>query len=145
EVRASRGESQELGAAVTPRPDSEADRLAVARGGVEKAGAAVEGRSTVGLDPAASGETGARGEPATGRDSEEAGESPAGEESSADTEKGSGAWTLSLTLVRFGREGDLSAVAPSTPRATKNRAERVDTPRSGLTEWYVNDERGLEQ
>ena len=51
-------------------------------------------------------------------------------------------WEWSLSLARYGRAGELQTVAPAEPAPSGNRVEYV---RDALTEWYVNDERGLEQ
>ena len=53
-----------------------------------------------------------------------------------------GAWQVGLTLVAFGRDGAMKDAAPAGVEARGNRAE---FHRGSLTEWYVNDERGLEQ
>jgi hypothetical protein len=55
-----------------------------------------------------------------------------------------GDWEVALTLTRFGRDGSLVEVPSARPSVTVGRAElRRDS--LGLTEWYVNDERGVEQ
>lgn len=51
-------------------------------------------------------------------------------------------WQLGLDLLRWGREGALETAEPELPRAETNRALYA---RRGLDEWYVNDERGVEQ
>ncbi len=51
-------------------------------------------------------------------------------------------WTLGLSLEAWGREGALSA-ALEGERVVDGR--RVEYRREGITEWYVNDQRGLEQ
>jgi RHS repeat-associated protein len=53
-----------------------------------------------------------------------------------------GAWSLELRLQSFGREGNLAPLDSVTPVAQANRLELV---RPELTEWYINDDRGLEQ
>ena len=53
-----------------------------------------------------------------------------------------GAWHVGLALVAVGRDGSLKEAAPAGVEAHGNRAE---LHRGSLTEWYVNDERGLEQ
>ena len=53
-----------------------------------------------------------------------------------------GEWRLSLRLAAAGREGDLVDVDDVAPTAALSRVEYI---RDGLTEWYINDERGLEQ
>ena len=52
------------------------------------------------------------------------------------------AWEWGLTLKGFGYEGAVQPVAPATLSV---EGDRVEYRRGGLTEWYVNDERGLEQ
>ena len=51
-------------------------------------------------------------------------------------------WTMPLTLAAWGREGSLHPCEPAEPVA---RGRRVEYRRGALTEWYVNDPRGLEQ
>jgi len=51
-------------------------------------------------------------------------------------------WTWGLGLTRYGFDGALVGGATTTPVASGNR---VDYHRGPLTEWYLNDERGLEQ
>ncbi|MBI4604115.1 MAG: FG-GAP repeat protein [Planctomycetes bacterium] len=51
-------------------------------------------------------------------------------------------WELLLRLVRHGRDGALEEVEPVFPTAEGNR---IEYPRRDLTEWYLNDERGIEQ
>jgi len=53
-----------------------------------------------------------------------------------------GAWQLGLGLVAVGWDGAMKEAAPAGVEAHGNRAE---LHRGSLTEWYVNDERGLEQ
>jgi hypothetical protein len=53
------------------------------------------------------------------------------------------AWEWGLALAAWGREGDLTQAA--TPAELHTNANRVEYRRDGLTEWYVNDPRGLEQ
>jgi len=53
-----------------------------------------------------------------------------------------GAWHVGLTLVAVGRDGAMEEAAPAGVEAHGNRAE---LHRGSLTEWYVNDKRGLEQ
>ena len=55
---------------------------------------------------------------------------------------GEGGWEWSLQLERFGYEGALETVDKVAPVAEGNR---VEYRRAELTEWYVNDPRGLEQ
>jgi cysteine-rich repeat protein len=50
-------------------------------------------------------------------------------------------WSWGLALVGVGPAGAASAVAPAKPLAAGNR---IEYRRPGLTEWYVNDRRGLE-
>jgi hypothetical protein len=52
------------------------------------------------------------------------------------------AWEWGLTLRACGREGSMSAIMPATLQVSGNR---VEYQRGGLIEWYINDERGLEQ
>lgn len=51
-------------------------------------------------------------------------------------------WRLGLSLERYGRSGDLRPVREAELAMEENRAEYR---RGELVEWYVNDERGLEQ
>jgi RHS repeat-associated protein len=51
-------------------------------------------------------------------------------------------WELSLSLVGYGRGDD---VRPIDSPTLEPRGKRIDYRRGQLTEWYVNDERGLEQ
>jgi len=51
-------------------------------------------------------------------------------------------WEGSLTLDRYGCDDDLITPASAQPSIRDNR---VDYRRGSLTEWYVNDEHGLEQ
>ena len=51
-------------------------------------------------------------------------------------------WTFGLALVAWGREGALVPAADIEPRVD---GRRVEYPRGDLTEWYVNEARGLEQ
>jgi hypothetical protein len=53
-----------------------------------------------------------------------------------------GGWELHLALRSYGREGDLNVVLPAHAEASGPRATYRRGP---ITEWYVNDERGLEQ
>jgi hypothetical protein len=55
---------------------------------------------------------------------------------------GSGGWSLLLRLTAHGREGSLVPAEQVEPSLEDGR---VEFRRSGLTEWYVNDARGLEQ
>ena len=52
------------------------------------------------------------------------------------------AWELGLSLVRSGRAGNLQPVARPVVSARHNTA---DYHRGGISEWYINDGRGLEQ
>jgi len=47
-----------------------------------------------------------------------------------------------MSLKGYGFKGDVDPVDPAAPVPSENR---VEYPRADLTEWYVNDERGLEQ
>jgi hypothetical protein len=51
-------------------------------------------------------------------------------------------WEWGLTLTRYGYADDLQAVTPAELVAEGNR---IEYQRGDLTEWYVNDECGLEQ
>ncbi|MGD0947355.1 MAG: hypothetical protein ABSA52_07980 [Candidatus Binatia bacterium] len=51
-------------------------------------------------------------------------------------------WAMGLRLARYGRAGQLTPVAASAPTITGNR---VDYRRGALLEWYVNEDRGVEQ
>jgi len=59
---------------------------------------------------------------------------------SAETE--SPPWRWGLTLAGYGYAGDVQPVATAEPVASANR---VEYRQGSLIEWYVNDERGLEQ
>ena len=52
-------------------------------------------------------------------------------------------WTLELRTTGYGNEGDIRPL----PALTETVADgnRLEFRRAGLTEWYINDERGLEQ
>ena len=52
------------------------------------------------------------------------------------------AWEWGLALTGYGYEG---AIQPAPDAALNVSGNRVEYRREGLTEWYVNDERGLEQ
>ena len=51
-------------------------------------------------------------------------------------------WDWGLSLVAYGYEG---AIAPVAEAELKVEGNRVEFRRGALTEWYVNDRRGLEQ
>src|SRR5262245_46863441 len=51
-------------------------------------------------------------------------------------------WEWQLALARYGHESELRAPLAAQASAKDNR---VEYRRGPLTEWYVNDERGLEQ
>jgi PKD repeat protein len=51
-------------------------------------------------------------------------------------------WTWGLSLKGFGYEGELQPVVPSKLSVSGNR---IEYKRGNITEWYVNDERGIEQ
>ena len=53
-----------------------------------------------------------------------------------------GAWSLELALTGAGYEGD---VLPAEEPVLAVRGNRAEYRRGDLVEWYVNDERGLEQ
>ncbi len=52
------------------------------------------------------------------------------------------AWEWSVSLVAWGRPGTLRDAAPGALRVLGNR---VEVDRGELVEWFVNDDRGLEQ
>ncbi len=52
------------------------------------------------------------------------------------------AWRLTLSLSAWGRDSQLLPVDAADPAARENRVELARGP---LVEWYVNDERGIEQ
>jgi hypothetical protein len=56
--------------------------------------------------------------------------------------RGAEAWSLDLRLTHFGREKALSTVVAAVPQVDK---ERVTLPRQGISEWYLNGPKGLEQ
>ena len=51
-------------------------------------------------------------------------------------------WVWGLSLEAIGRGDRSIAVGPSAPIPTENR---IEYPRDVITEWYLNDPRGLEQ
>ncbi|RPJ50147.1 MAG: hypothetical protein EHM23_35670, partial [Acidobacteria bacterium] len=51
-------------------------------------------------------------------------------------------WTWGLTLRAWGPEG---SAKPASQAVLSTFANRVEYTRDGLTEWYVNDHKGLEQ
>ncbi|MFQ5420921.1 MAG: hypothetical protein ACE5EY_11245, partial [Anaerolineae bacterium] len=51
-------------------------------------------------------------------------------------------WNWGLTLVGYGYDGNLQPIPPAEQETDANK---VTYRRQNLTEWYVNDERGLEQ
>ncbi|MFG0318249.1 MAG: FG-GAP-like repeat-containing protein [Planctomycetota bacterium JB042] len=51
-------------------------------------------------------------------------------------------WSLGMALTGVGRGASVAPPAPAAPTANGNR---VEYRRGGLVEWYVNDERGVEQ
>ncbi|MEQ1893398.1 MAG: hypothetical protein ABL998_12700, partial [Planctomycetota bacterium] len=51
-------------------------------------------------------------------------------------------WKLALGTKSFGRRGSALELAPATLQV---REERVELDHGRLTEWFVNEERGLEQ
>jgi FG-GAP repeat. len=55
---------------------------------------------------------------------------------------GDAAWSFDLSLARFGRERALSPVSLAIPVVDKNR---ISYTRTTITDWYVNDSKGLEQ
>ncbi len=58
------------------------------------------------------------------------------------TGEDSGSWELGWTLRAYGYEGSTRTPMAGQPSASDNR---VEYRRGPLVEWYVNDERGLEQ
>ncbi len=54
----------------------------------------------------------------------------------------SATWKMSLSTDRFGRIGAVDSLSAAVVRVTD---ERVELDHGALTEWFVNDERGLEQ
>ena len=54
-----------------------------------------------------------------------------------------GAWTWGMSLVQFGREGDLEPVPAANVVCDKGRVEYRRGP--NLTEWYLNTALGVEQ
>jgi hypothetical protein len=57
---------------------------------------------------------------------------------------GGSGWTFTLRLSGYGREGAVGPVGPATPVVSGNRL-KFHRESLSLTEWYVNDARGLEQ
>ncbi len=53
-------------------------------------------------------------------------------------------WRFALRLAGFGREGSVAPVPPAFPEVSDNLV-RIERPLLGVTEWYVNDARGIEQ
>ncbi len=51
-------------------------------------------------------------------------------------------WSLTMTLSAWGQGG---AMTPATDAAVATEGRRIEYRRPGITEWYVNDNRGLEQ
>jgi hypothetical protein len=56
---------------------------------------------------------------------------------------GGPSWTWELRTTGYGYEGDVRSL--QTPAETASDANRMEYRRAGLSEWYANDERGLEQ
>jgi hypothetical protein len=54
----------------------------------------------------------------------------------------SAAWEWGLTLTGYGYEG---AVQPVPPAGLSAQGNRIEYRRGNLTEWYLNDDRGIEQ
>ena len=52
------------------------------------------------------------------------------------------AWEWGLTLTGYGYEG---AIQPVAPASLSTEGNRIEYRRGDLTEWYVNDDRGIEQ
>ena len=55
---------------------------------------------------------------------------------------GAAGWEWGLDLVSWGREGVLQDPRPGKISVSANR---IDLDRGDIREWYINDERGLEQ
>ncbi|MGH9870254.1 MAG: hypothetical protein ACREAA_19105 [Candidatus Polarisedimenticolia bacterium] len=53
-------------------------------------------------------------------------------------------WRFAMHLSGFGREGSVAPVPPAVPQVSDNRVG-IERPTLGLTEWYINDARGIEQ
>ena len=51
-------------------------------------------------------------------------------------------WEWGISLARYGYDGD---VQPVSPAELVNDGNRIQYFREGITEWYVNTDRGLEQ
>ncbi len=60
----------------------------------------------------------------------------------AGPEEARGGWRLRLVLESFGRPGSERAVPDAPAAVIQGRIERT---RDAITDWYINDERGLEQ
>jgi hypothetical protein len=56
---------------------------------------------------------------------------------------GEAAWSLGMRLASYGREGQVQPVV-GPPAMTAN-GKQLEYRHAGLIEWYINDERGLEQ
>ena len=54
----------------------------------------------------------------------------------------SGAWSWGLVLTGWGRDNGLTSLPHVTPLI---KANHIEYDRGPLTEWYINDEKGLEQ
>jgi len=59
--------------------------------------------------------------------------------------KGEPAWHLEMTLSSFGYDGAMESVPPVHQDTIKVSGHRIEYRRGALTEWYVNDSRGIEQ
>jgi len=55
---------------------------------------------------------------------------------------GASGWTFEWRFTGYGRSGQMIPVEPAVPNANGNR---VEYGRPEIVEWYVNDERGVEQ
>ena len=55
------------------------------------------------------------------------------------------AWHLEMTLSSYGFDGAMVPVRPVQSDTIKVSGHRVEYRRGKLTEWYVNDDRGIEQ
>jgi hypothetical protein len=56
--------------------------------------------------------------------------------------RGDASWTWGLSLAAWGRPGALLPLGKASLHVEKNR---IEAGRTGLSEWFLNDERGLEQ
>jgi len=54
-------------------------------------------------------------------------------------------WNLRMSLSAYGTENTLTSIQPVKPGDISVSGNRIEYRRNGFTEWYVNDEQGLEQ